>query len=44
MDAAKGRLKKAAPSDRMFDQMIVDYERSVERGRAFLSEMEKQNG
>lgn len=28
--------KKAAPSDRMFDMMIADYERSIERGRAFL--------
>jgi hypothetical protein len=28
--------KKAAPSDRMFSQMIADYERSVERGRTFL--------
>ncbi len=35
----KSGSKKAAPSDRMFDQMLVDYERSVERGRAFLSEM-----
>lgn len=30
--------KKAAPSDRMFDQMIADYERSIERGRAALKE------
>lgn len=30
--------KKAAPSDRMFDQMIADYEGSIERGRAFLKE------
>lgn len=29
--------KKAAPSDKMFDQMIIDYERSIERGRAFLN-------
>ena len=28
--------KKAAPSDRMFDQMIADYEASVARGRAYL--------
>ena len=31
--------KKAAPSDRMFDQMIADYERSIERGRAALKEV-----
>lgn len=30
--------KKAAPSDRMFDQMIADYEDSIERGRAALKE------
>ncbi|HEX3587762.1 MAG TPA: hypothetical protein VH024_17315 [Candidatus Angelobacter sp.] len=28
--------KKAAPSDKMFDQMIVDYKRSIARGRVFL--------
>lgn len=28
--------KKAAASDRMFDQMITDYERAIERGRAYL--------
>ena len=28
--------KKAAPSDKMFDMMIADYERSIERGRAAL--------
>ena len=26
--------KKAAPSDKMFDQMIADYKASIERGRA----------
>jgi hypothetical protein len=26
--------KKAAPSDRMFEQMLLDYENSIERGRA----------
>ncbi len=29
--------KKAAPSDRMFDSMIADYERSIERGRKELN-------
>ncbi len=29
--------KKAAPSDKMFDQMILDYERAIERGRKFLA-------
>lgn len=28
--------KKAAPSDRVFDQMLADYRRSLERGRAVL--------
>ncbi len=28
--------KKAAPSDKMFDQMISDYERAIERGRKEL--------
>ena len=29
--------KKAAPSDKMFDQMIIDYRNSLERARAALS-------
>ncbi|TGV26365.1 hypothetical protein [Mesorhizobium sp. M4B.F.Ca.ET.143.01.1.1] len=29
--------KKAAPSDKMFDIMISDYEKSIERARRFLS-------
>ena len=29
--------KRADPSDRMFDLMIADYERSIERGRSALS-------
>lgn len=29
--------KKAAPSDKMFDQMILDYEKSIEEARAALS-------
>lgn len=29
--------KKAAPSDRMFDQMLVDYQASVDRARAVFS-------
>ena len=32
--------KKAAPSDRMFDQMIADYEAAIERGRAALKELD----
>ena len=30
--------KKAAPSDKMFEQMLVDYRNSLERARAALSE------
>ena len=30
--------KKAAPSDRMFDQMVKDYKASLERARAALKE------
>lgn len=29
--------KKAAPSDKMFDQMIRDYKRALDAGRAALS-------
>jgi hypothetical protein len=29
--------KYAAPSDKMFDLMILDYERTIERGRAYLA-------
>ena len=29
--------KKAAPSDKMFDQMLRDYKRAFERGRAALA-------
>lgn len=28
------KAKKAAPSNRMFDQMLADYEASIKRGRA----------
>ena len=31
------RSKKAAASDKMFDQMIVDYKKALEEGRAALS-------
>ena len=31
------RAKKAAPSDKMFDQMIADYKAAIEQGRAALS-------
>lgn len=34
----KSGSKKAAPSDKMFDEMIADYERAIERGRAALKE------
>lgn len=34
--------KKAAPSDRMFDQMVKDYSASLERARAALSRYEKE--
>lgn len=40
----KRSSKMAAPSDRMFDQMIADYERSIEHGRAFLVATENQHG
>jgi hypothetical protein len=30
--------KKAAPSDKMFDQMILDYEKAIEQGRAALAQ------
>jgi len=36
--------KKAAPSDRMFDQMVVDYTASLDRARAALAKMEKKDG
>ena len=32
------QAKKAAPSDKMFDQMLVDYRNSLERGCAALAE------
>lgn len=32
--------KTAAPSNRMFDQMIVDYQRAINRGRAYLKMQE----
>jgi hypothetical protein len=34
--------KKAAPSNRMFDQMLVDYECSIERGRAAITELDRR--
>lgn len=38
--------KKAAPSDRMFDQMVLDYKASLERARQAISAMkgETDNG
>lgn len=35
--------KKAAPSDKMFDQMIIDYKASLERLRSYLSQNEKES-
>ena len=32
--------KKAAPSNKMFEQMLDDYKNSIERGRAALGEKE----
>jgi hypothetical protein len=32
--------RKAAPSNKMFDQMLVDYRNSLERTRATLAEIE----
>ena len=34
--------KKAAPSDKMFDQMLADYGRSIERGRAAIDEIDRR--
>ena len=34
--------KKAAPSDKIFDQMLVDYERSIERGREAITELDRR--
>ena len=34
--------KKAAPSDRMFDQMIADYEQSIKRGRAAIVRLQRK--
>ena len=36
--------KKAAPSDKMFDQMLADYRASLERGRAALTAMDTPKG
>jgi len=34
--------KKAAPSDKMFNTMVDDYEKSAERGRAVLEALRRQ--
>jgi hypothetical protein len=34
--------KKAAPSDKMFDQMILDYERAIERGRSAIAQSDAE--
>jgi hypothetical protein len=36
--------KKAAPSDKMFDQMLVDYEASIERGRVAFADFNRAKG
>lgn len=33
--------KKAAPSNKMFDQMLVNYERNIKRGRAAITELDR---
>ena len=35
--------KKAAPSNKMFDQMLIDYEASANRGRAALGINQRGN-
>ena len=30
------KAKKAAPSDKMFEQMLIDYRNALEAGRAFI--------
>jgi hypothetical protein len=35
--------RKAAPSNKMFDQMLVDYRNSLERTRTALAEIEGSN-
>jgi hypothetical protein len=34
--------KKAAPSDKMFDQMLKDYAASIERGRSLLARIDAE--
>jgi hypothetical protein len=34
--------KKAAPSDKMFDQMILDYEKAIEQGRDALAQSDAE--
>ena len=34
------KAKKAAPSDKMFEQMLIDYRKSLETGRAALTSTE----
>lgn len=36
--------KKAAPSNKMFDQMLVDYNNSADRGRAAIAAAKKEIG
>lgn len=37
------KTKKAAPSDKMFDQMLVDYKNSLTRARVALSHLSQEN-
>jgi hypothetical protein len=36
--------KKAAPSDNMFSQMLVDYKNSIDRARAALEGVKEKSG
>jgi hypothetical protein len=36
--------RKAAPSNKMFDQMLVDYRNSLERTRTALAEIRGEKG
>ena len=36
--------KKAAPSNKMFDQMLIDYNNSAARGRAAIAAAKKEIG
>ena len=42
LEASGKAAKKAAPSDKMFDIMLTDYKKSLERARNFWKEQETQ--